>query len=84
MTLRLDGREYHAQSAAALIEQIKGIRWDADQLPTAESYIEEMARTYKRVTRRTLRLPKADTETRARAMLAALADIGTWDYKEEE
>lgn len=84
MILKFDGREYHAESAIKLIEIIKSIRWDAHLLPTPESYIEEMVRTYKRVTRRKLRLPRGSTEIRARTIFKELAKIDAWEYIEEE
>ncbi len=84
MIVRFDGHEYQASTATQLIEIIKPIRWDAHSLPTAESYISEMERTYKRVTRHRLRLPKGDTETRARAMFKSLAKIGIWEFIEED
>jgi len=84
MVLRFDGREYTADTAIQLIDIIKPIRWNAHLLPTHESYISEMVRTYKQVTRRRLRLPKGNTETRARAMFKLLAEIGVWEFIEEE
>ncbi len=84
MIVRIDGHEYKASTATQLIEIIKPIRWNAHSLPTTESYISEMERTYKRVTRCRLRLPKGDTETRARAMFKSLAKIGIWEFIEED
>lgn len=84
MIVRFDGREYRAETAIRLIETIKPIRWNAHLLPTPESYISEMERTYKQITRRRLRLPKGDTETRARAMFKSLAAIGVWEFIEED
>lgn len=84
MILKFDGHEYKASTAIQLIEIIKPIRWNAHLLPTPESYISEMERTYKRITRRRLRLPKGNTETRARAMFKSLAAIGVWEFIEED
>lgn len=84
MVLRFDGREYRAENAIQLIEMIKPIRWDAHLLNTPELYIEEMARTYKRVTRCRLHLPRGNTEIRARVMFRELAKINTWEFDEEE
>lgn len=84
MTVKFDERKFSAESAIELIEIIKPIRWDAELLPTPESYIDEMARTYKFVMHRKLRLPRGSTEHRAREMFKKLAEIGIWEYIEEE
>ncbi len=84
MIVRFDGHEYKASTAIRLIEIIKPIRWNAHSLPTAESYISQTEQTYRRVTRHRLRLPKGDTETRARAMFKSLATIGIWEFIEED
>ena len=39
-------------------------------------------RTYRKMMRRRMKLPKGDTETRAKAMFKAVADTGAWIYKE--
>lgn len=84
MTVKFDGREYSAATAIELIEVIKPIRWDSELLITPESYIDEMARTYEKVTGSKLQIPNGCTEIKARAMFKELAGIGTWEYIEEE
>ena len=83
MVVSFGGREYKAETAIQLIEMIKPLHWNASFLPTPESYILEMGRTYQRIMRRRLRLPKGSTETRARAMFKSLAAIGVWEFKED-
>ena len=101
MTVIIDGREYSAETATGLINEIKGMHWQAGAETatglineikgmhwqagadtTPEEYIAMQERTYRKMMRRRMKLPKGDTETRAKAMFKAVADTGAWIYKE--
>ena len=82
MTVIIDGREYSAETATGLINEIKGMHWQAGADTTPEEYIAMQERTYRKMMRRRMKLPKGDTETRARAMFKTMADTGAWIYKE--
>jgi len=84
MTVIIDGKTYHADTATDLIEKIKPIRWDSDKIPDADAYIKVMVKTYKKMTGKRMRLPRGDTETKAIAMFEILNDLGTWEYKKED
>lgn len=83
MKVTIDGREYRADTAVGLINEIKGMHWQAGDNATPEEYIAVQERTYQKMTRRKLRLPKGDTETRAMAMFEKLGETGAWIYSRE-
>lgn len=80
MKLKMDGREYSAQTAVGLIDQIKGLHWQAGEGATPEEYIAVQERTYRKMTGRKMKLPRRDTEARAKAMLEAVAGTGAWIF----
>lgn len=80
MKLKMDGCEYSAQTAVGLIDQIKGLHWQAGDSATPEEYIAVQERTYRKLTGRKMKLPTGDTETRAKAMLEAVAGTGAWIF----
>lgn len=82
--LIIDGHEYTAETAVGLIEMIKELHWSAGENATAEEYITLQEETYKKMTGRSMKLPKADTETRAREMFKKIALRGAWEYEERE
>lgn len=82
MKLTIEGHEYTAETAVGLIEQIKGLHWHAGEETTAEEYISLQQEAYRKVTGRRMRLPDADTETRAREMFRQTAESGAWIYEE--
>jgi hypothetical protein len=83
MKIIIDGREYRAATAAALIDEIKEMNWAADEKTDAEGYIAIQEDTYKMMTGRKLTLPKGDTEVRAIAMFEAIHAIGAWHFDKE-
>lgn len=83
MKVTIDGREYRADTAVGLINEIKGMHWQAGDNATPEEYIEVQERMYRKMTRRKLRLPKGDTEARAVAMFEKLDETGAWIYSRE-
>jgi hypothetical protein len=84
MKITIDGRTYQAPTATALIDEIKGMNWAAAQDIDTEGYIAIQQDTYKRITGRKMKLPKADTEARAIAMFEAIAAHGAWKFEKEE
>ena len=83
MKVIIDGREYEAKTAVALIDEIKDIHFAATKDTDAEGYIAIQQDTHRRMMGRELELPEGDTEARAIAMFKAIAAIGSWEYKEE-
>jgi len=84
MKIKIDGKEYRAPTAVALIDEIKGINWSATPETDAEGYIAIQADTLKRLWNKKLILPESDTETRAIAMFKAIASVGAWEFETEE
>jgi len=84
MTVIIDERVYHGDTAVALIEEIKELNWGSNPGTDAEGYIALQASTYKTMTGKSLKLPKGDTEARAVAMFKAIAGTGAWEFKEGE
>lgn len=80
MKIIIDGREYHAETAVGLIDQIKDMHWQAGADATAEEYIAVQEKTYKMMTGHEMRLPSGDAETRAKAMFKAVAQTGAWIF----
>jgi len=79
----IDGRDYFSKTAAGLIDEIKGMHFQAGESATAEDYIAVQERMFRNMTGRTMELPEADTEARAEAMFQAIAQIGAWDFSKE-
>ena len=52
MTVIIDGREYSAETATGLINEIKGMHWQAGADTTPEEYIAMQERTYRKMMRR--------------------------------
>lgn len=78
-----DGHEYKAETAVGLIDQIKGMHWNAGENATAEDYIKTQEDTYRRILGKEMELPDGDTEDRERAMFQKIAeDTGAWEYNE--
>lgn len=82
LELIMDGQEYRAETAVGLVDQIKGLHWQAGENATTEEYIAVQERTYKVVRGRKMRLPRGDTEARARAMFETVAQTGAWIFRE--
>ena len=83
MKVTIDGREYQAATAVALIDEIKDIHFAATKDTDAEGYIAIQQGTHRRMMERELELPDGDTEARALAMFKAIAALGSWGFKEE-
>lgn len=58
MTVIIDGREYSAETATGLINEIKGMHWQAGADTTPEEYIAMQERTYRKMMRRRMKLPR--------------------------
>lgn len=82
MKLTIDGNQYTANTAVEMIERIKELHWHAGAETTPEGYIALQETAYQKTIGRRMILPKADTETRAKAMFRAVAECGAWDYEE--
>lgn len=80
--ITIEGHEYAAETAVELIHKIKELHWHAGDGTTAEEYIAMQEEAYRKVTGRKMRLPDADTETRADKMFRLVAETGAWDYEE--
>ena len=84
MKVIIDGREYSAATAVALIDEIKGLRFDSEQLPDTESYIEKQQEMHMRIAGKKMVLPQCGTEERAVAMFEAIHAIGAWKFEKGE
>ena len=83
MRVIIDGHTYQSQTATGLVEQIKGMHWQAGEDATTEQYIAAQESTYRRLAEKPMQLPEGDTEARALAMFKAVAEFGGWIFKED-
>ena len=84
MKVEINGRVYFANSAVALIDEIKGLNWSATPDTDAEGYIAIQADTMSKLWEKELILPDGDTEARAVAMFEAIAAMGGWYFEKED
>jgi len=84
MKITMDDRIYFADTAVALIDEIKGMHWGATPDTDAEGYIAIQVETAKRLWEKNLNLPEGNTEARAIAMFEAIDALGAWVFEKEE
>ena len=82
--VRINGQEYTAETAVALINEVKGMHWRAGENATAEEYIAVQEDTYQRMTGRRIKLPDTGTEDRAAVMFRRISEIGAWKYEDTD
>ena len=83
MKLIMDDRVYTADTAVALIDEIKGEHWSCTKNTTAEEYIGIMVDTHKRMTGKVMDL-SGDIEAQAIGMFEIVAKTGAWQFTKEE
>ena len=92
MHVNYRGWQFTADTAVALIDEIKEMDWDIkfyrarnnNEEVDAEKYIEIKSNYKKPWSNRKLEFPDGDTETRAIAMFKQIHDLGGWQFEMEE
>lgn len=82
MTLRFETRTFYATTATELAMKAKSEHWDAQEINSAEDYIEKTKETYDRGMEKPLELTGETTEERALEMFKELAKVGAWFFDE--
>lgn len=75
MKIVLDEATYEG-TPSEIAENLRGLLFDAEIAPDAESYIQYIQNTYKRVFERDMTLPETDLDGRIGAMFTMLEEAG--------